>query len=574
MKLAIVSKRRKEDPNIRWFGKARFGMFIHFGLYALLGRGEWVMYHERIPRREYERLAKRFNPTRFDADEWVDLAISAGARYIAVTAKHHDGFCMFDSRHTDYKATNTPFGRDLIGELIRACHKRRMKIVLYYSQPDWHHPNYVHRRGAFKDLQNPQPGDQPDWGKYQEYLENQVLELITRYGRMDGIWFDGSHKSERDWRGRRLYRLIKRHQPWAVVNDRARYGDFFTPERSLPEDLTGYLFEACESVDTTSWGYKEKGSALHNVPYLVESLVRMAAAGGNYLLNVGPKPDGTIPAEQARRMREIGKWLRRNGEAIYGTRECRIVTGSPDILATRADLSIYLHLLRWPSRDRLLIPGVRSRPIAVQLIGCRKPLEARLTAAGLEIAGIPALPVEASVNVIRLRFDSPPRLHFAKGTRPTVKTVRLQQGRLSFLSAAEAQLHGFGVKGTRLRLRTSMLEGGAHREARPCISGWSALEQFATWKVSSPRRQQYRVAIRLSCPEPYAGSKFAIEVRGSRLLGHVRTTRSFDDFDTQPIGTITLPKGTSAVSLKATYLPYGYVFADIQGIELKPVRGR
>jgi alpha-L-fucosidase len=566
--LAIVSRRAKKDPNLLWFDEARFGMFIHFGLYALLGRGEWVMYHEQIPRRKYENLMSRFNPTRFDADAWVDLASRAGARYITVTAKHHDGFCLFDSRHTDFKIANTPFGRDLIGELIRACRRRGMRIILYYSQPDWHHPNYLHKLGAFKDLQRPPPTDRPDWPKFQQYLENQVLELVTRYGRIDGIWFDGSHKSEREWRGRHLYHLIKRRQPWAVVNDRARYGDFFTPERSLPDDLTGFLFEACESVATESWGYR-KDTPLFSVPHLIESLVRMAAAGGNYLLNVGPKPDGTIPEDQALRMEAIGAWLKRNGEAIYSTRECKVNTGSPHVLATRSDCAVYLHLLRWPLQSRLLIPGVRSRPALAQLMGGER-LKARLTRVGLELSDLPAAPPEHSVNVIELRFGSPPRLRFAKGTRVPLRTIALHPDAPGRLAAADAQLRGYGVKGSRLRLHAP--EGSAS----PCITGWNDLGQSAAWTVSSPAKRRYRVSVRLSCPAPYAGAQFVIEAARQRLRGEVKATPSFDDFLLHRVGTLSLPRGECRLAMRATHMPYGYIFANAHSIELRaeppPVR--
>ncbi|GAG40523.1 unnamed protein product, partial [marine sediment metagenome] len=251
------------------------GMFVHFGIYAQVGRGEWIQYREDIPRAEYEKLMHTFNPAKFDADSWVDLAERAGCRYIAFTAKHHDGFCMFDSALTDYKITNTPFERDFTGELIQACHRRGMRIVLYYSPPDWHHPNFVNLKGAFKDLDNPPATDRPDWPKYLAYFHGQIEELCTKYGRIDGIWFDGSHKSEKMWQGRKVYRTIKKHQPGAVINDRCRCGDFFTPERSLPENLDGYLFEACQSVSATGWGYNRK-SPQFSVPNLVENLVRLA----------------------------------------------------------------------------------------------------------------------------------------------------------------------------------------------------------------------------------------------------------------------------------------------------------
>ena len=563
--MAIVSRQRKKDPHLRWFDEARFGMFVHFGLYALLGRGEWVMYNEEIPRAEYEKLMSRFNPARFDADEWVGLAARSGARYITVTAKHHDGFCMFDSHHTDYKITNTPFGRDLIGELIGACQRTGMKIILYYSQPDWHHPNFVHKPGAFKDLQHPPVTDEPDWPRFQEYIENQVLELVTRYGRIDGIWFDGSHKSERDWRGRRLYRLIKQHQPWAVVNDRARYGDFFTPERSLPNDLTGFLFEACESVLTGSWGYS-KGSPLFNAPHLIESLVRMAAAGGNYLLNVGPAPDGTVPRDQAARMEAIGAWLEGNGESIYGTCECKIDTGSPHVLAIRAGGDVYLHMLRWPLKNQMLIPGLRKAPVCAQLLSADRKIEARMSARGLTLSGLPACPVEESVNVIRLRFDSPLPLVLAKRPLARLKTLALRPDVTNRLMAADARLRGFGVKGSRLRLRVPA------KSAQPCITGWNDKNQVATWKVSCLQAGRYVVSVRLSCPAPYAGSRFLIQTGRERISGKVKATPSFDDFRLHKVGMLRLTKGQCAISLRPTFMPYGYIFADLHSIELRPER--
>jgi alpha-L-fucosidase len=566
--MAVVSRKSKRDPNLRWFDEARFGMFIHFGLYALLGRGEWVMYEQNIPRREYERLLRRFNPRKFDADAWVDLAVESGARYVTVTAKHHDGFCLFDSALTDFKITNTPFGRDLIGELARACRRRGVRIVLYYSQPDWHHPNFVHRKGAFKDLQPPPADQRPDWPAYQKYLEGQVRELVTGYGRIDGIWFDGSHKSEREWRGRRLYRLIKRHQPHAVVNDRARCGDFFTPERSLPDDLTGYLFEACEAVQTWHWGYQRQAD-LHNVPHLIESLVRMAAAGGNYLLNVGPRPDGTIPAAQAARMRMIGRWLRRCGEAVYATQACKLETPGRDVLATRRGNDVYLHLLRWPPTSRLIVPGVRSLPDAVRLLGSKRAIHAEQTRRGLKLTGLPALPVEDSVNVIRLRFGAGPRLRLRRAERPCVPTVALRPKGATRLPAAAARTSGFGVKGCKLRLRT-VEEGAAAGSA--CLTNWWALAQSASWRVRSPGRRRVRVAIELACPRPYAGSRFVLRCGRDKLTAAVRPTASFDDFRRQDVGVVTLPAGTSTIVLRPTCMPYAYLFADVRALRLTPLR--
>ena len=561
--MPIVSKRSKSDPELAWFDAARFGMFVHFGAYAMLGRGEWVMLREDIPKSTYEPMARRFNPANFKADDWVDLAVAAGARYITITAKHHDGFCLFDSQLTDYKITNTPFGRDLIGELVSACQRRRMRIVLYYSQPDWHHPNNVHRPGAFKDLQRQPPDQQPDWPAFQRYVEGQVEELVTRYGRIDGIWFDGTHRSEKDWRGRRLYQLIKRHQPHAVVNDRARCGDFFTPERSLPDDLTGYLLEACESISPKTWGFSHD-TPLYSAPHLIRSLLRMTAAGGNYLLNIGPQADGTMPADWAARLLAIGDWLRRHGEAVYGTQAGALDTGSPEILATRKDNQAYLHLIAWPATDRLLIPGIRTLPTRARLLGSRAKLAVRLGRAGLEIAALPLHPPDPSVSVLHLTFDGLPRCRAKPRAKDRGQVVRLEPGAPARLPAAASQLRGRMVKGATLR-RRSLADGES------AITAWGAPEQTVAWQLESARERTCRVSLELGCPEVYAGSTFRLKLGSQTLNGVVPGGDLWSDFKTIELGRITVPSGKSKLVLQPLELAYGHLFADVKAAVLTPV---
>jgi alpha-L-fucosidase len=555
----VIVKRRLADE-LQWFPESRFGMFVHFGLYALLGRGEWVMYHEDIPREEYGKLARRFNPKRFNADEWVETAKRCGARYMTVTAKHHDGFCLFASELTDYHIGNTPFGRDLIGELIDACHRQKMRIVLYYSQPDWHHPSFVHRPGAFKDLQHDRPGDEPNWPKFRKYVEEQVLELCTRYGRIDGIWFDGVHKTEREWGGRRLYRLIKQHQPAAVVNERAGYGDFFTPERQLSylAAAEGYMVESCQAVTCNGWGYVRKPEFFSGA-YLIESLARMAAAGGNYLLNIGPKPDGTLPVEQVERLGEVGEWLAVHGKAIYGTQGCPMLGESEEMLYTRSGDRVFLHLLRWPERDSVRLTHLRRPPVRARMLATGERLQIAEAESGVMLRGLPPMPPHPAANVIELVFDDDRILHRLPPPGPPAIHRLTSKGVV--LPAETAMRRGFGPKGSVTQLR-ELPDGST------CIDRWTSTEQQASWQIECDRSIRCRIAVEMACPKPYAGSTFTVRIADHTLCGAVPETSGGNDFALVQVGTLELPAGKSRLTLKPEQLNYGYVFATVRRVVL------
>lgn len=549
---------------LRWFDEARFGMFIHFGLYALLGRGEWVMYEENIPRAEYEKLAHRFNPHRFDACEWVQAARNAGARYITVTAKHHDGFCLFDTALTDFNITNTPFGRDLIGELVEACQQEGMRIIFYYSQPDWHHPNYVHNRGAFKDLDNPPETDAPDWHRYTDYYIGQVRELCTNYGSIDGIWFDGSHKTEQEWRGCEVYAMIKALQPHAVVNDRARYGDFFTPERSLPDDLHGFMFEACESISPTSWGY-QGDTASFSSPHLIRSLVRMASTGGNYLLNVGPAPDGTIPSSQIARMRDIGRWLERFGDGIYGT-EAGPFLNNPSLRSTRRENTLFIHMAEWPEVNRVMLPG----PVEVEsasLLPGDTALTLRTVDDGIEICDLPSMPIDASVNTIRLDLKEVPD-HFVRRSKEPIEQspIAVSSAGVATLPATYATLEGRGVKGAPLRIVTD------ERTSRQYIDYWMVPEHAAHWQIDVKEAGEYRLTVSVRCPDELAGARVAVEASGNTLIFGVPGTGTPPRFETVPAGTVRLNEGLQRITVRPEELLWGYLLCGIEQVTVEMVR--
>ncbi len=338
-KVAPLSERAK------WFTNARFGLFIHWGLYSILGRGEWAMYNERIPGDEYAKLAKRFNPTRCDIGEWVALAKQAGMKYCVMTTRHHDGFSLFDSRVSTFTAPKTRAGRDFIREFVTAVRKAGLRVGLYYSLLDWRFPGYW--SGPRKDPKG--------WGRLVERVHAQVEELMTRYGRIDMLWFDGAWPwTAEDWQSRKLVRMIRRHQPHILINDRALHGhDFGTPEQQVIAEKG--LWEACMTMNTW-WGYYPADTNWKSTKQLLIYLLDCVRQGGNYLLNVGPKPDGTIPAPGVTRLTEIGRWMKRNGETIHGCGQAGRLWPVIDFTSTVGPFTqkgntVYAHALKWPGRE-------------------------------------------------------------------------------------------------------------------------------------------------------------------------------------------------------------------------------
>jgi alpha-L-fucosidase len=317
----------------RWFEDAKLGLFIHWGIYSLLGKGEWVMDHDKLPISEYAKLPPRFKPPRFDAVAWVKLAQAAGAKYITITAKHHDGFCMFGSRLTDYDVVDaTPFHADPLKALVDACHQEKIKLFFYYSLLDWHHPDYF---PLGKTGQTAGRDAKGEWKRYVAYYQGQVRELCTNYGSIGGIWFDGWwDKPDADWDLAATYRLIHELQPGALVGNNHHVSplpgeDFQIFEQDAPgENAAGFNkasvsaklpLETCLTINQ-SWGYNARDSAYKTPEQIIHALLEAAGRGANLLVNVGPRPDGTIGVEFTERLHEVGKWLATYGASVYGTR--------------------------------------------------------------------------------------------------------------------------------------------------------------------------------------------------------------------------------------------------------------
>jgi alpha-L-fucosidase len=399
-----------------WYQNAKFGVFVHWGVYSVPGRGEWVMQIEGIPISEYEKLPPQFNPTAFDAAEWVSLVKAAGAKYITITAKHHDGFAMFDSKVSSYDIVErTPYKKDVLAALAEECRKQGIKLFFYYSQLDWHHPDYFPRGETGKKAGRPESGD---WNRYIDYMNAQLSELLTGYGPIGGIWFDGMwDRPTADWRLPETYALIHRLQPAALVGSNHHHKpfpgeDFQTFEKDLPgantagfnqTSISTLPLETSETINT-AWGYNATDKNFKSTRQLVQYLARAAGNNANFLLNVGPGPDGKIQPEFVERLRGVGAWLDKYGESIYGTRGGPITPRSWGV-TTRKGKTLYVHVLDLKEGDRLWIP-FEGKVVSARYLKGGKAAGYRDAEGGLLLDPIPADATDEYDTVIAIEMEN------------------------------------------------------------------------------------------------------------------------------------------------------------------------
>lgn len=378
-----ASLARAETPEdamerTRWWREARFGMFIHWGIYAVpadatkagggRGVGEWYLTNQHVPVREYEQLAPQFCPDRFDAARWVRAAKDAGMKYIVITSKHHDGFCMFDSKLTWYTITRaTAFRRDPLRELADECARQGVRLCFYHSIMDWHHPDYLPRRAWDK-----RPGTKADLNRYIDYMKGQIRELLTNYGPVGILWFDGAWEhNEKELRSAEVNAFIRSLQPDIIINDRNRLPeDYATPEQKIPEGALpdGRLWETCMTMNDT-WGYVKDDENWKSSTDLVRKLCDIASKGGNFLLNVGPTAEGEFPQASVERLAEMGAWLRKNGRSIYGTSQGPVAKLPFDGRCTTKGERVYLQVFEWPDGPLPLPPELAGASSARTLDG-------------------------------------------------------------------------------------------------------------------------------------------------------------------------------------------------------------
>lgn len=400
-----------------WFFEKRFGMFVHWGLYAIPAWHEQHQWRGRVPREEYVKLARQWNPVKYDPHAWLDLAEQAGMKYLCLTTKHHDGFCLWDTQLTDYNTMHTPYGKDVVKMLAEACQRRGFPLCLYYSIADWHQPNYPNQ-GRHHELP-PQPGDQPDLLKYLEFLKAQVRELCTNYGELHGFWWDMNVDKHVD---RSINQMIRQLQPKAVINNRGfDDGDFGTPERDYEksgEEALGFdrPTEACQAVGTESWGYR-KDEDYYTDRHLFRSIDRYLARDANYLLNVGPTGEGLIPPESVAILQRIGKWYHQVQEAFASVVPASHLTSNRNVLLTRRDNTLYVHLHKDPMSAAVKLKPINFAPRQATLLNTGRPVEFAVDLVPsehvehkpyLRLRKLPVNELANTVLVVKLEFDRLP----------------------------------------------------------------------------------------------------------------------------------------------------------------------
>jgi len=503
-----------------WFRQDRFGLFIHWGMYSIIGKGEWVRHTGKVPEEEYQKLVPQFNPTQFDAASWVAQAKRAGQKYLVITTKHHDGFCMFDSKLTDYDIMSTPLKRDVIKELADECHRQGVRLGFYYSIMDWHHPDYLPRRPWEKDRST----EGADFNRYIDFMRGQIRELMTGYGRIEVLWFDGGweRKAPEDLKQfQAIIDMARSLQPHMLVNNRAFIaGDFETPEQFIPptglvdEQGQPKLWEACLTMTTGHgafaptawWGYDQFETVFKPTEECVQKLVDVVSKGGNLLLNIGPTPQGTIRPEEAERLEGVGRWMQRYGEAIYGT------TASPFQLlpffgrVTQKGNRLFVHVFDWPEDRRLVLPGLKTQVSRAYLMNDPGAAVAAERPSGTNDVRL-ALPQAAPdpvASVIVVELAGPAEVE-------PVRIAPDAQGVIS-LPAHYAEIHA--KHGQRAK---PLSRGG-----RTYIGNWSNPNDVVVWHFELPAAGTYRVQVEgKPASEPAVGQRVRVTAGGQKLVGKI-----------------------------------------------------
>ena len=541
----------------QWFREAKFGLFIHWGVYSQIGREEWARELLQIPLPEYQKIALNFNPVNYDPEEWVRLAKEAGVKYIVITSKHHDGFCIYDSAFSEFDSLKAKIQKDLLGMLVEACRRENMPIGFYYSIMDWNHPDYLPRRSWEKD----RPVKGADFKRYVSFMKSQLQELVLKY-QPAILWFDGEweHKNE-DYDAVGIGQMLRQLKPDIIINDRLfnrapGLGDFGTPENYVPatgwrnEDGSLRLWEVCLTMNFNGWGYNHYETEFRNAPQLIRQLIEIAGKGGNLLLNIGPRPDGKIQSEFVERLRQIGAWLKVNGEAIYGCQPSVFERLPFFGRCTVKENRLYIHIMGWPVEKKIVLPGLKNKVQKVYLLATGEKLSYSRREKDLTIK-LPEEPLDRVATVVVVEVEGTPQAEpykLAPGADGILELpvylaeIRSQMGQRAYLDYF---------------YRTTML------------TNWQNVNDYPEWEFELPRAGRYELLA--SYAYQWGGkSSFLVEIDDKTILrGQSEPSLSIYFPATHSLGEVELGAGKHVLRFKITSIANNNAL-KLEKVILKP----
>lgn len=573
----LKETKEQKEARMAWCREARFGMFIHWGVYSVPAGtykgvqvkhiGEWIQNDAKIPVAEYAKYAERFNPTEFDADAWVKLAKDAGQKYIVITSKHHDGFAMFHSKASPYNIYDaTPFNRDPIAELAKACQKHGIKFGLYYSQAqDWHHPGGAAAKGHpdaagitdFKPIDKENHWDPAQQGSMDEYIDKvavpQVKEILTNYGPIAVLWWDTPVGMNRE-RADKLFEFVPQLQPNIITNNRlggGYIGDTETPEQYIPPTgFPGRDFEVCMTMNDT-WGWRDWDDHWKSTETILKNLIDIASKGGNYLLNVGPTDKGVIPQPSVDRLQEIGKWMKANGDSIYGTTASPFRKYAFDGRTTVKGNTLYVHVFKWGDNDSVTLAGLKNKAKSAAVLATGDAAKFDSSESGLTLHKPSA--TDPIATTIAVQLDGPPDVD------NTAWAIKPGESGAFILRPSTAMLGGKSLK----------LAGEGSDQY---IGSWTGRRDTVLWDLLVPTPGDYDVTVELSSDEKNAGSTYAVSSSHSTIQGKVTSTGGITNFETQPLGKLHLDKGVQPLMVRPVDVPNGLAVMNLKSIKLTPAK--